>query len=575
MNSKKKLEILCVVLSVLLVGLACDLTGTETPTVAPTAAPTNAPTTVPTSIIKVVTATGQVVQPTQAVAPSPSPSSDNLSSAQKQQLAHATVRILLMKKKSGKLVPFGTGSGTIISKDGLILTNSHVADPMAMGAPEEESPDALVIELVDTEDQPPVPMYTAKLLASDGTLDLAVIRIDKKLDGSAVNLSSLNLPFVPIGDSDSVQFGDPVFVFGFPGIGGETITYTSGSVSGFDTMAPIGNRAWMKTDATIAGGNSGGLASNTRAQIIGIPTRLGTSSASNMTDCRLIADTNGDGRINENDTCVPTGGFINAIRPVNWAKPLIEAGQKGVAYTSPYEDQSTPTQTPSKNAAVKFDLNNWSTAVDENNCPSDPVKSFPTGTEKIYGIFKFANMTSGEDWGYRWLLDDREVYSNQDSWKSKESGNCFSFSLENQGKALPDGEYRLEIFSGSDMAQVGGAMTQVGGLPENPQSAGDVQLKGMMVDANSGKGIADIYMIILNPGVDPDQWLSDGSDSDILTYTQSASDGSYVLPDLLPRGNEYGAVAGNKKLGYKSVTGYIEVTADDPDVITLTIELSK
>ena len=562
MNSRKKLEILFVFFSVLLVGLACDLTGTETPTGEST------------PIIQVVTATGQIVQPTQQI-PSPNPSSENLSSAQKQQLAHATVRIILMKKKSGKLVPLGTGSGTILSKDGLILTNCHVADPVAIGYPEEDRPDALVIELVDTEDQPPVPMYTAKLLASDGTLDLAIIKIDKKLDGSPVNSASLNLPFVALGNSDAVQFGDPVFVFGFPGIGGQTITYTSGSVSGFDTMDPIGNRAWMKTDATIAGGNSGGLAANTQAQIIGVPTRLGTSSARDMTDCRLIADTNGDGEINEKDTCVPTGGFINAIRPVNWAKALIEAGQKGVAYTSPYQDKTTPTKTPSKNAAAKFELNGWTTAVDQDNCPTQPVATFPTGTVKIYGIFQYANMVSDESWSYRWLLDNREVFSDQGNWKSKTDGNCFSFSLDNQGEALPDGDYRLEIFSGSSQDLVGSGTTQVGGMPPDSQPSGDVQLEGVMVDANSGKGIADIYMIILNPGVDPDQWLSDGLDSDILTFTQSSSDGSYVLPDLLPREYEYGAVAGNKKLGYKSVTGYIDITKDDPDVITLTIELSK
>ena len=562
MNSRKKLEIFIVVLSVLLVGLACEFTGTETPSVEPTI------------INQAPTAIGDVNQPTQT-SPNPNPSSESLTSVQKQQLAHATVRIILMKKKSGKMIPLGTGSGTILSKDGLILTNCHVADPVAIGYPEEDQPDLLVVELVDTEDQPPVPMYTAKLLASDGTLDLAVIKIDKKMDGSPVNPASLNLPFVALGDSDTVQFGDPVFVFGFPGIGGQTITYTSGSVSGFDTMNPIGNRAWMKTDATIAGGNSGGLAANTQAQIIGVPTRLGTSSATNMTDCRLIADTNNDGVINDRDTCVPTGGFINAIRPVNWAKAMIEAGRNGVSYASPYLENATPTRTPSKNAVVSFELNGWATTVDPDNCPTERVTTFPSGTLEINGIFLYSNMVNGENWSYRWLIDNREVFSDQGNWDSKANGDCFSFSLDNQGNALPDGDYLLEIFSGENQDLVGSATTQVGGMPQNSQSTGDVQLEGVMVDANSGKGIADIYMIVLNPGIDPDQWLSDGVDSDIFTFAQSSGDGSYVLPDLLPRGYEYGAVAGNKKLGYKSITGYIDVTKDDPDIITLTIELSK
>ena len=46
-------------------------------------------------------------------------------------------------------------------------------------------------------------------------------------------------------------------------------------------------------------------------------------------DCRALADTNRDGYIDENDTCVPTGGFINAVRPVQLALPLIEAARSG------------------------------------------------------------------------------------------------------------------------------------------------------------------------------------------------------------------------------------------------------
>lgn len=561
MNIGRRLQLALVVISLLGAGWACQLTGDET-----ALPPTQTP------IVQVVTATGQVTLPTP-----PGPTSDSLSPAQKQQLARATVRIVIMKKSGGKLVPLGTGSGTILSKDGVILTNCHVADPAAMGASQEESPDALVVELVESEDRPPVATYTAKLLASDGTLDLAVIKIDKKMDGSTVNPAALSLPYVTIGNSDEVKFGDPVFIFGFPGIGGQTITYTSGSVSGFDSMTPIGNRAWMKTDATIAGGNSGGLAANARAEIIGIPTRLGTSSATKMTDCRQIADTNGDGKINEKDTCVPTGGFINAIRPVNWAKTMIDAGLKGIAYSSPYSTtKATPTKEPPKTVTAKFSLNGWATEVDKSNCPVQVLQSFASGIKKIYAVFQFSNMLKGDNWKYRWLLDNREVSSDQSTWQNEESRKCFSFSLENQGKVLPDGEYKLEIFSGQNLDLVGTASTRVGGTGKTSKTSPEVQVKGKVIDANTKKGIAGIYVIILQPGIDPDDWLNnDGLDSDILTDTQTDASGAFTLPDLLPRGQEYGAVAGSKKLGYQSSTGYLEIQADDPDVITLTIELKK
>ena len=59
-------------------------------------------------------------------------------------------------------------------------------------------------------------------------------------------------------------------------------------------------------------------------------------------DCRVLADTNLDGRINQYDICIPVGGFINALRPVNLARPLIDearriliAGPTSTAYPSP------------------------------------------------------------------------------------------------------------------------------------------------------------------------------------------------------------------------------------------------
>ena len=63
--------------------------------------------------------------------------------------------------------------------------------------------------------------------------------------------------------------------------------------------------------------------------MVGIPTQLGSGGEAGIVDCRTLADTNRDGVIDENDTCIPTGGFINSLRPVNLAIPLIEAARRG------------------------------------------------------------------------------------------------------------------------------------------------------------------------------------------------------------------------------------------------------
>jgi S1-C subfamily serine protease len=218
-----------------------------------------------------------------------------------------------------------SGSGTIISADGLILTNAHVA----LGDRFYPA-DRLTIALTVAEDQLPVPAYIAEVVQADNALDLAVLRIVKDINGQRIDTTGLNLPFVQIGDSDALRLGDDIIIMGYPGIGGQTITLTSGKVSGFTAEAGYGNRAFIKTSATIAGGNSGGLATDSAFRLVGIPTQVGAGEETgDVVDCRPLADTNRDGYVDDYDTCVPTGGFINALRPINLAIPLINAAIEG------------------------------------------------------------------------------------------------------------------------------------------------------------------------------------------------------------------------------------------------------
>jgi len=217
-----------------------------------------------------------------------------------------------------------TGSGTIISADGLILTNAHVV------LPDRYFPvDALVVAQTLSQDAVPEPKFYAEVLQADATLDIAVIRVTMDYDGNPVEASMLNLPHVPLGDSDQLNLGDPLTILGYPGIGGATVTLTRGEVSGFTSQPDYGQRAFIKTSATIAGGNSGGLAVDNAGELIGVPTQLGYGGEDQYVDCRVLADTNRDGFVDELDSCVPTGGFINALRPVALAIPLIQAAQRG------------------------------------------------------------------------------------------------------------------------------------------------------------------------------------------------------------------------------------------------------
>jgi hypothetical protein len=205
-----------------------------------------------------------------------------------------------------------------------VLTNAHVV------LPDRYFPvDELIIAMTITQDQEPEPRYYAEVLQADAALDLAVIRVTHDYDGNPVDRATLNLPYARMGDSDQLDLGDRLTILGYPGIGGDTVTLTSGEVSGFTSQPEYGTRAFVKTSATIAGGNSGGMAVDANGNLVGVPTQLGYGGEDQYVDCRVLADTNRDGFIDQFDSCVPTGGFINALRPVALALPLIEAAQRG------------------------------------------------------------------------------------------------------------------------------------------------------------------------------------------------------------------------------------------------------
>jgi len=236
-----------------------------------------------------------------------------------------------------------SGSGTIITPDGLILTNAHVV----LGDRYYEVKN-LIVAMTLKDDQPPEPKYYAEVLQADPDLDIAVIRINKDLDGNPVDRASLYLPIVSLGNSDELELGESLTILGYPGIGGETITSTAGTVGGFIAESGRGARAFIKTSASISGGNSGGLASDADGKLVGVPTKLGygRDDENEIVDCRPLVDTNRDGNVDEKDDCIPVGGFINALRPINLAIPLIEAAKRGEIWIgkSPAEKAEQPAE---------------------------------------------------------------------------------------------------------------------------------------------------------------------------------------------------------------------------------------
>jgi serine protease Do len=151
-----------------------------------------------------------------------------------------------------------TGSGVILSEDGLILTNNHVVH------------NALRIEVKLHHDTPngrmPDSTVSAKLIGVDREADLAVIKIEKK-----------GLPKLTLGDSSKLRQGQIVMAFGNPlGLEGSVsmgiISSTARQLKLDDPMT------YVQTDAPINPGNSGGPLVDSEGQVVGINTFILTQS---------------------------------------------------------------------------------------------------------------------------------------------------------------------------------------------------------------------------------------------------------------------------------------------------------
>lgn len=354
---------------------------------------------------------------------SPAPTSASQQPVSSADLAHAVVQIVAYL--DGETQSAWWGSGTVIDPDGLILTNAHVVTP------DDGELGRLEIGITRSTDAAPVPTFLAEVAATDWALDLAVLRITERIGGGSL---PDDLAYVALGDSDDLEIGDAIRILGYPSIGGETITLTSGLVSGFVSEAGLGNRAWVKTDATIAGGNSGGLAANSLGELVAVPTIASAGADTDVVDCRPVRDTNRDGRIDDADDCVPLGGFLNGLRPVNLAVDMITAVQRGVAY-----EPIAPPPASVPPAAVEDLLwgdPTFSDGVTDEGAPVSEIEGLVTGTTEICAFWDFEGMKPGMRWSAEWSMDGEllpDVSFLDESWSLDESGSFWVCAQDESG----------------------------------------------------------------------------------------------------------------------------------------------
>ncbi len=148
------------------------------------------------------------------------------------------------------------GSGTIVDRSGVIVTNFHVI---------KDATDVKVA-LADKRE------FEADIVLKDERTDLAVIRIRDKGD----------YPFAEIGDSEGLLVGDLVLAIGNPFGVGQTVTQGIVSALARTQVGVADYRFFIQTDAAINPGNSGGALVDLQGRLVGVPSAIYSKSGGSI-----------------------------------------------------------------------------------------------------------------------------------------------------------------------------------------------------------------------------------------------------------------------------------------------------
>ena len=251
---------------------------------------------------------------------------------------NSIVKILLVDSAAEKKSPgkgyLGRGSGFFVTDDGLIFTNRHVVkhalglisytdydkenkefyDKTEVYKPSDLndqhykinyiSKASIIVQVFTNRNGSSSELYVAKIVAIDSTnYDGAILQIVSELNGNKVQTKFNPLQ---IANSDSTFQGEDICLYGFPAQYDGSIdlmlkdqsTLTFGKHSGYDYVFNT-DYGFIKTDAAINSGNSGGPVFNNKGKVIGMST-----AANNKTNTGFIAGINGMYYIGQKDTSV-------------------------------------------------------------------------------------------------------------------------------------------------------------------------------------------------------------------------------------------------------------------------------
>jgi S1-C subfamily serine protease len=259
----------------------------------------------------------------------------------------STVMVVVADLVDGRLKARGGGSGVIVGGDGSILTNYHVIHDK-----DGRLHDVFVIGRFSAPDK--APQLTCAGRPSRSKLvrdnDLALIKCDMDLDGRTWSPTSSGVwATLPEARAADVKIGQRLWVLGYPDVGGGGLRLDAGEVEGWTGEEGAQRKDFIKTNASITHGNSGGPVIDDQGQLVGIASAFRT---------RVTA----------------SGGLvemsqIGLVRPLQTASNLLAYAAAG---WTPREGYTDVELTPSAVEAAAEGIRIYTTVLDDAN--EQPVR---------------------------------------------------------------------------------------------------------------------------------------------------------------------------------------------------------
>ncbi len=344
------------------------------------------------------------------------------------ELARSVVQIQLLDSATGIVRLVRDGSGVVIDAElRLILTSYALVNPYLTDGTAAYSSIAIGVNRAPGEE--PSLTFEAELVAADPLRDMAVLRATRLFRGGSIGPDDFTPPAVIFGAPDGLERGDAVRILGHPGDGGggsQAVAATMASIDGFGGHELIEGRAWIRTDARMPYGISGGPAFDATGALIGIASQLRYDPAA----------------------------VVAQVRPLTLAEDVIVAARNAgpeARYRPPLQRGVVPEPSPATVNGVTV----TAPAFAQNAVESDGVfnlfdysSQFSSGLTTIYYEYAAQRVNEGALIEERWFLNGifQDGVSSSYTWTRGPFGIVTDRVVAPQPRGLPAGLWVLEIW---------------------------------------------------------------------------------------------------------------------------------